>query len=305
MENLNPPIWLVKWTQVMGTNLVGESLDLRMIIEKSDGLMQYLHKPFDIQLISDADNKVFKIKGDQEIIAKVCLRGWGGYEFETLKKLSLQNYNVPNPIIYISLQEDLDEKWAFGNLPREVGILFYTALEGQPLDQQLTKINITKALNFLKGLHENKSLVDNIVDDYQKIEIARGLRYLESFAQEELVDQMRSALEEYENVEVDFCFIHGGPRLEHFILKENQIGMIDFEGACIGDRFKDLGIFFTDLLFSPFQQNELIKMYFKRNLSAEETARLKFFELRTLLVKMKYDPSEDVLKRIQQLIDYE
>jgi hypothetical protein len=45
-------------------------------------------------------------------------------------------------------------------------------------------------------------------------------------------------------------------------------------------------------------------MYFKRNLRKEEEARLKFFELRTLLVKMKYEPSEHILKSIQQLIDY-
>ena len=304
MENPNPPIWLVKWMQVMGTSPMGENLDLQMIIKNSDELMQYLHEPLDIQLISDTDNKIFKIKGDQEIFAKVCLRGWGNYEFETLKKLSLQNYNVPNPIIYISLHEDLDEKWAFGNLVREVGILFYTALEGQRLDQQLTKINITKALNFLKGLHENKSLVDNRIDDYQKIEVERGLRYLESFSQEEFIDQIKSAIEEYKEIEVDFCFIHGGPRLEHFILKGNQIGMIDFEGACIGDLFKDLGIFFTDLLLYPVNINDLIKMYFKRNLRKEEEARLKFFELRTLLVKMKYEPSEHILKSIKQLIDY-
>ena len=288
----------------MGTSLMGENLDLRMMIKKSDELMRYLHEPFDIQLISDTDNKIFKIKGDQEIIAKVCLRGCGSYEFETLKKLSLQTYNVPKPIIYLSLHNDLDEKWAFGNLAREVGILFFTALEGQRLDQHLTKINITKALNFLKGLHENRSLIDNRIDDYQKTEVERGLIYLESLTQEELVNQIKLIFEEYKELEVDFCFIHGGPRLEHFILQNNQIGMIDFEGACIGDLFKDLGIFFTDLLFYHIKIDDLIKIYFKRNLTKEEKARLKFFELRTLLVKMKYEPSEDVLKSIQQLIEY-
>jgi len=288
----------------MDTSVMLENLDLQGIIKKYDELIQYLHEPFDVQLISDADNKIFKIKGEQEIIAKISLRGWGSYEFETLQKLSFQNYNVPKPIIYVPLHQDLDEKWAFGNLVREVGILFYIALEGLPLDQQLTKINITKALKFLKGLHGNKSLVDNKIEDYQKIEVERGLKYLETFSQEEFVNQIKSVLEEYKEMEVDFCFIHGGPRLEHFILKENQIGMIDFEGACIGDYFKDLGIFFTDLLFYPINIPNLIKMYFKRNLRKEEKARLKFFELRTLLVKMQYAPSENVLKSIQQLIDY-
>ena len=284
--------------------LMVDNLDIRLIIEKSEELMHYLREPYDIQLIYDGDNKLFKINGNKPVMAKVCLRGWGKYEFETLKKLSSQNYNVPKPITYITLQEDLDKKWAFGNLEREVGILFFTALEGQRLDRQLTKINIRKALNFLKGLHENKSLIDRVIDDYQRIEIERGLTYLRGLFQGEFADQIKSAIEEYRDLEVDFCFIHGGPRLEHFIIKENQIWMTDFEGACTGDRFKDLGIFFTDLLIHSMTINEFIKLYFKRDLTKEEKTRLKFFELRTLLIKMKNEPSELVLKSIQRLIDH-
>jgi len=283
--------------------LMVDNLDIRLLIEKSEELTHYLREPYDIQLIYDGDNKLFKINGNKPVMAKVCLRGWGKYEFETLKKLSTQNYNVPKPITYVTIQEDLDEKWAFGNLAREVGILFFTALEGQRLDQQLTKINIGKALNFLKRLHDNKSLVDRAIDDYQRIEIERGLLYLRSLFQGEFADQIKSAFEEYRDLEVDFCFIHGGPRLEHFIIKENQMWMTDFEGACTGDRFKDLGIFFTDLLVQSVKVNELIKLYFKRDLTKEEKTRLKFFELRTLLIKMKNEPSELVLKGIQGLID--
>lgn len=281
-----------------------DNLDIRRLIEKSEELTQYLREPYDIQLVYDGDNKLFKISGNKPVMAKVSLRGWGKYEFETLKKLSSQNYNVPKPITYVTLQEDLDKKWAFGNLEREVGILFFTALEGQRLDQQLTKINIRKALNFLKKLHENKSLVSKVIDNYQKVEIERGTMYLQSLFQGEFAEQVKSAIEEYKDLEVDFCFIHGGPRLEHFIIKENQIWMTDFEGACTGDRFKDLGIFFTDLLFHPIKINELGKQYFNRDLKEEEKARLKFFELRTLLIKMKNEPSELVLKNIQELIAY-
>lgn len=283
--------------------LIINNLDIQKIIKKSEELSRYLREPYDIQLFYEGDNKVFKIKGNRDVMAKVSLRGWGKYEFDALQKLSQQNYNVPKPITYVTIQNNLDEKWAFGNLEREQGVLFYSALEGQRLDQQLTKINIRKALNFLKGLHENKSLVDRVIDDYQKIEINRGLIYLQSLFQGAIADQVKSALDEYRDLEVDFCFIHGGPRLEHFIINKGQIWMMDFEGACVGDRFKDLGIFFTDLRFQSVKVNELINMYFKRDLTKEEKIRLKFFELRTLLVKMKNDPSELVLKNIQGLLE--
>ncbi len=79
--------------------------------------------------------------------------------------------------------------------------------------------------------------------------------------------------------------------------------MIDFEGTCLGDRFKDLGIYFTELLLHDFNKEEFIKAYFGRKLNENENARLKFFELRALIVKYNFEPSQAVLKHINELIE--
>ncbi|NVM52760.1 MAG: phosphotransferase [Candidatus Helarchaeota archaeon] len=285
-------------------NLIVSESDIRRSIRKSDKLLSYLNEPFKIQLFNESDNLVFKIAGKNDILAKVGLTGWGKYEYETLKKLSSKNYNVPKPITYIPLQQEMDNDWSFGRMDRELGILFYLQLEGKNLKQQLTKINILKGVNFLKKLHEDKSLINGIIKDYQKIEVDRGLRYIKKLFEGELVDNLEKDISQYQNYEIDYCFIHGGPRLEHFIIKDDQIWMIDFEGACIGDRFKDLGIFCTELLLNDIDKEDLIKAYFKRGLSKEEKDRLKFFELRALMVKMRFKPSQKILENIQRLVNY-
>ncbi|MFX1296623.1 MAG: phosphotransferase family protein [Promethearchaeota archaeon] len=284
-------------------NRVVNELAIQKIIEKTGELMKLFHDPFQIQLINDSNNKVFKVKGNIEVIAKVGLAGWGKDEFRTLKKLLLKGYNVPKPITFISFQKELDDDLYFGNLDREVGILFYFPLKGENLEQHLTYINIRNALNFLKKLHKDKSLINGNIKKYQQVEVKRGLHYVQKLLKGELAEKIQEVMKEYQDLEISSCFIHGGPRLEHFIIKDGQMGMIDFEGACIGDPFKDLGIFFTELLFYKVNKEELIKNYFNRNLGKEEKKRLQFFELRALLVKKKFDPSKNILDYIRMLIN--
>lgn len=277
-------------------------LEIQKIVENSEELMGYLEKPFKVQLFHQSDNVVFKLVGKTEIIAKVGLTGWAKYEFETLQQLSRKNYDVVSPITYVSLQKQLDEDWSFGNLNREVGILFYFPLEGKNLKQEITQVNILNGLNFLKRLHEDKSLNNRIIENYQKVEVERGLRYIKKLFNGEFADQLRVLMRRYQNVEIDHCFIHGGPRLEHFIINDNKIWMIDFEGACIGDRFKDLGIFFTELLSHDIKKDDLIEAYFQRSLRKEEKVRLEFFELRALLVKLYFEQSKHFKNHIEKLI---
>ena len=278
--------------------------DIQSIVEKSDEIMNIINKPTEIRLINESDNKVFKIEGKKPIFAKLGLTGWGKVEFQTLIMLKEKKYNVPMPITYLPVQDVLNEKSDYGNFKREVGILFYFPLEGQVLEQHLTKINIRNALNFLKKLHEDKSLINEGNINYQDVEVKRGLKYIQKLFKGELAERLQSIMIKYQDIKIDSCFIHGGPRLEHFIFKNNQMGMIDFEGACTGDPFKDLGIFFTELLFHNISEEELIKIYFNRKLSEEEKLRLQFFKLRTFLVKKKFNPSQDVIGFIKKLINY-
>jgi len=284
-------------------------IDIKNLIQKSAELMEIIHEPFIIQLLDNKTNKVFKVfsktTNENNIIAKVGLTGWGMSEFKALKTLWEKKFEVPKPITYIRLHEELNSDWNFGNLYREIGVLFSYALKGQNLKQELTKINIYNALNFLKKLHEDKSLINEIINNYQKIEVERSINYAQKILEGKLANYLEEILNQYQDLEIDYCFIHGGPRLEHFIIQNNQIWMIDFEGACAGDRFKDLGIFFTELFFeNGINEVELIRFYFRRELKKEENLRLLFFKLRALLVKMNFEPSENSLKQIKRLVNY-
>ncbi len=263
-------------------NLMIDELDIRNIIKKSDELAKYIQKSYKVQLVNNSYNKVFRIKGNNEIFAKVGFGGWGKYEFNTLQKLIAKNYRVPKPITFISMDNELNGELKYGELAREVGLLFYFPLKGEDLKHKLTNINILNALNFLKKLHEDKSLINGIIKNYQNIEVTRGLEYIQKFFKEKFAKDLQEMMKKYQDLEIDYCFIHGGPRLDHFIIKDGQIGMIDFEGACAGDPFKDLGILMTELLFSKIKKQDLIKNYFNRDLSKEEQIRLQFFELRAL-----------------------
>jgi len=202
--------------------------DIQSIVEKSDEIMNIINKPTEIRLINESDNKVFKIEGKKPIFAKLGLTGWGKVEFQTLIILKEKKYNVPMPITYLPVQDVLNEKSDYGNFKREVGILFYFPLEGQVLEQHLTKINIRNALNFLKKLHEDKSLINEGNINYQDVEVKRGLKYIQKLFKGELAERLQSIMIKYQDIKIDSCFIHGGPRLEHFIFKNNQMGMIDF-----------------------------------------------------------------------------
>ncbi len=280
-----------------------DKIDIRKIIENSEELENLLREPFQIELIKSSDNLIFKLKGGSQIHAKVGLTGWGRYEFETLKVLSTKKYCVPMPISFKLLQETANINMKYGRLKREVGVLFYFPIEGEGLDKHLTKINIGKALTFLKKLHEDKSLIDGIIQHYQEIEVGRGLEYIKKLFKGKLAEKIQDVMIKYKDVAIDSSFIHGGPRLEHFIIDNDRIGMIDFEGACIGDPFKDLGIFFTELLFYGVKTEDLIKDYFGRALNEQERIRLNFFKLRALLVKKNFEPSLNVLDKIEDLMN--
>ncbi|MHA1264796.1 MAG: phosphotransferase family protein [Candidatus Helarchaeota archaeon] len=281
--------------------MIDESV-IQRIIEEVEVLNQYLQKPYAIQLYNRSDNLTYKITGKKDIIAKVGMTGWGKYEYNTLKKLFQKGYNVPQPITYVTLQDAPVEGWDFGSMKREIGILFQFLIDGKNLKRNLNKVNILKGLNFLKRLHADRSLKNERITNYQKIEVERGFKYINKLFNGRIVEQLKKRLERYENLNIDYCFIHGGPRLEHFILKDDQIWMVDFESACIGDRFKDLGIYFTELLLNNYNEEELILAYFNRDLNENEKARLEFFKLRALLVKMNFTPSQFIYKELEKTL---
>ncbi len=276
---------------------------IREIIENTDLLLEIIGKPTKIKLINESDNIIFKLEGNKVVFAKIGLAGWEKYEYEVIQQLYSKKYVVPEAISYVPLLETSQKDLNFGNLKREVGILFYFPLEGTNLKQNLTKINIRNALNFLKKLHEDKSLKIGLIDNYQKVEVDRGLKYIKKLFKGKMAEKLQELMKNYEKLKIDFCCIHGGPRLEHFIFNNNQMGMIDFEGACMGDPFKDLGIFFIELLSTGTNKEELTKHYFNRNLSTEERIRLRFFELRALLVKKFFEPNKEILDDIKKVIN--
>ena len=270
-----------------------EIKELKNIIINTKYIYNKLGTKFLIQLIEIKVNQIFKIYNSVDTIyAKVSRRGWSRYEWNSINSLYEKGYYVPKPIYYIPLITAILENWDFGNLIQENGIIFYYPIVGQSLLKNYSIDNLISVLNLLHNFHEENIKLTSDIENYQEYEVNRGVKYLNYLKMSENTNLLKK-IKNYANLEIEYSLIHGDARPEHFIFSDKKIGMIDLEGLCIGDPFKDFGILLAELYFYGFQINlknySLIKKLFGRELTENEILRLKFFLIRRLLVKLKYD----------------
>ncbi|MHA1379883.1 MAG: phosphotransferase [Candidatus Helarchaeota archaeon] len=282
---------------------------LRNIILNDECIHKKMGSEFKIELVEQKVNQIFKIyNGKNEVYAKVSRRGWSKYEWNSLNSLYKKNYYVPKPIHYIPLETPILKDWDFGNLIQENGIIFYYPITGKSLLQNYSKENLVLVLKLLHDFHKENIKPNSPIEKYQESEVNRGLKYLKDLNlihNAKLVENIKN----YSNLKIDYGLIHGDARPEHFLFHNEKIGMIDLEGSCIGDPFKDFGILLGELFFYGYNLNlqdyKFIGSLFGRKLSDVEIYRLNFFLIRRILVKLKYGKTllskEKILKTLKNL----
>ncbi len=267
------------------------------IINNDNYLFNYFGKVNKIELLSLSENVVYLISGEKNRgIAKIGYRGWNKIEFENHKKLYKYNYPVAKPLKYIPIQGNILENWGWGNLKRELGILFCDYIEGKSMDKSVDKKIIIKAIKLLKKIHLDERLRDKNIKNYHDIEIDRGKSYI-NILNANLRSKILDDMESYRNIPLNLTFIHGGARIEHFICSYDKISLIDLEASSMGDPFKDIVYFFIDLLMNQIYSKEFLNIYFDNKLTSNEIKRLNFFTIRQLLIKVKYGTTPEIKEK--------
>jgi len=270
-----------------------DTIALTELIKMDKIIRELFDNEFEISILSKKFNIIYKIfNATKTIYAKVGFRGWSYSEWEVLNILYQKKFLVPPPIHYIPLSTVRIENWRFGDLKQENGIIFYEPLLGTDLLQNLNEANIKEACVLLNRLHKDIDFKNHVIPKYQEFEVQRGLKYAKDLYSGSKLDKIEKMIKNYLNCEIKPVFIHGDARIEHFIVTPKGIGMFDFEGACNGDPFKDFGAFKGDLAFHSIDLYPVIEKLFDRELTKEEKSRIEFFELRKLLVSIKYGNDE-------------
>ncbi len=271
------------------------------LIKSDNELRNYFGNVQKIEIISDCENVVYLILGNKNKgIAKIGYRGWSEIEYKNHEKLYNLNYPVAKPIKYIPIEGNILDNWSFGDINRNLGVLFCDYIEGYEISRNANKELIIQAIKLLKKIHQDERLREEPIKDYQDIEVDRGKSYL-PVLDSSLREKISSDLEIYRELPVTLTFIHGGARLEHFLHTPNGIYVIDLEASSIGDPFKDLMYFFIDLYMNDLFSKDFFNIYFERYPTPDEIERLNFFVIRQLLIKAKYGKTPMIKKRV---IDY-
>ena len=280
-----------------------DTVALKELIAQDKVINGLFDDDFEIETISKKFNLIYEIKSSQKsIYAKVGFRGWSKSEWEVLNLLYEKKFLVPEPIHYISLSSVDISNWKFGDLEQENGIIFYQPLEGTELGNTLKEENIKKACKLLLNYHSNIDFRNHTIARYQEVEIDRGLKYAKELFDDTKYDKVAEKIKKYSSFKIQLTFIHGDARLEHFVVLKNGIGMIDFEGACNGDPFKDFGIFKADLDIHDVKLIPILENVLERELTAEETSRMEFFELRKHLRSIKFDKDKRSLELVEKML---
>ncbi|MHA1785403.1 MAG: aminoglycoside phosphotransferase family protein [Candidatus Helarchaeota archaeon] len=259
---------------------------------------------FEIHSISNKFNIIYELNNSKvSVYAKIGFRGWSKSEWNVLKLLYKKGFIVPKPIHYISLSNVHIKNWKFGNLEQENGIVFYEPLQGKILLDELNLKNIKGAYTLLKKFHDEIDFESHVIPQYQEFEVERGLKYAREIYSGSKLERIEDRLKSYADLKITTCFIHGDARIEHFVINEDGIGMIDFEGACNGDPFKDFGIFQADLALHEFNGMMILEDVLGRELTDSEKIRLEFFELRKYLVSIRFEGDEESKKMVDKIIN--
>lgn len=259
-------------------------------------------KEFQLKLLSEKFNLVYMVEEQPNIYVKVGLRGWSRYEWEILNILHKKNYCVPEPIFFIPFKKHEKSNWNFGSLEQVDGVLVFRNLVGSDLWNSFSLQNLKRVIKLLNTIHEDESIKLPPIEEYQQAEVNRGLFYVKQLELGPIHDQIVKKLKKYSTQTFDSCFIHGDSSPDHFIFMNGKIGMLDLEAACMGDPLKDFGILIAELLNGRIPLPSVRDLIFPDSFPENTKERFEFFIVRRLLVKIKYQQSNQARKILEDII---
>ena len=91
-------------------------------------------------------NTIYKVQTDEgAFIVKHSRRGWGKYEYNSMKRLKSEGYSVPEAFGFFETEPENGES-RYGNLEKTTGILVMEFIDGTPLWENISEELIEKAL---------------------------------------------------------------------------------------------------------------------------------------------------------------
>lgn len=83
-------------------------------------------------------------------------------------------------------------------------------------------------------------------------------------------------------------FCHGDFHLGNMIINNDELGIIDFEKATIGDPYDDLKPFRWNVLVSEYFQTGLVNAYFENNIPEDFWPILKFYAVESMISQLPW-----------------
>ena len=210
--------------------------------------------------------------------------------------------DVPRPLDYIP----------------SYNLLLYENIEGEALQHKLIKNEVDVVLNFIpriiswfKKLHQLRIKDKRILLRDRKAETresrhalflvrkyySKGLVFLRK-----TINKIDSLWRKKKNLflkKENYSLCHYDVHFGNFLIDKQKLKVIDFSDACFYDYFADLACFLTQVesmleyyvpskvkIILPKIKKQIINLYLGRQLTSEESFRLKYFEIRRLVLML-------------------
>ena len=163
------------------------------------------------------------------------------------------------------------------------GYLITRFVEGSPLSPQEVKQpeNLKVIVEMLEKFHATSPIpgtfwVPQIVEDYSKIAKSHNIRFPDNF--DWLLDCLHEAVVAFQKDPLPHCPCHNDLLNENFLSDNNQIYILDWEYAGMGDRYFDLANLSVNHDFNDDQDRLLLGFYFGE-VSKKSWAHLKVMRI--------------------------
>ncbi|MCJ7534764.1 MAG: choline kinase family protein [Anaerolineales bacterium] len=147
------------------------------------------------------------------------------------------------------------------------GYLVSRFIEGRPLPPPEVKKpeNLKEIVTMLKKFHATAPIpgvfwVPQIVQDYSRIAKHHGITFPDNF--DWLLDRLDEATAAFQHDPSPHCPCHNDLLNENFLKITNQIYILDWEYAGMGDRYFDLANLSVNHEFDDDQDKQMLKYYF-------------------------------------------
>ncbi|MEE3343725.1 MAG: aminoglycoside 3'-phosphotransferase/choline kinase family protein [Bacilli bacterium] len=216
------------------------------------------------------NSKAYIINDDYILLEGVNKNSYNNYlkYVESIKNLKdIKSVQIPNIVELISPNDEFEN-----------GAMIYKMIKGHTFKKEhITKVdldNIAKSIaNFTNELYNIKVPFDKKGYVDREISITeRSVNLLKKYLSNEEYRKVLDWFKEYKNYLLsfnDYHYIHGDLWYENYILDDNDnlIGIVDFEGACMGDPAYDIAALYylgddfvaKVLKYYKYTNNDLIK----------------------------------------------